>query len=208
MLREMIGAERERRAVPLVLLTLLYLAIPGVYLVGLGGGAGKVMAGGALTAGLLSLAAMPAAAGWGVGAWHPERRGGWAYALSLPVSRRRYFAMRYLAGLAWLAVPVGAAGLLAGGIALSGALPAGLYAYPLPFLTWAALASWFLYSAGFVASARFERPWLALALAAAACWVWMMVAGGLSAAGFLDASPLGSANPLSWLLHIPMPVDY
>lgn len=77
-------------------------------------------------------------------AWGSDHRGRHVYALSLPVERSRYAAMRFAAGLLFLVLP--AIGVLAGSlVAVSiASIPAGLHAYPvslaLRFLLAAAVA--------------------------------------------------------------------
>ncbi|MFI5236074.1 MAG: hypothetical protein ACHQXA_10205, partial [Gemmatimonadales bacterium] len=62
--------------------------------------------------------------------WWPDRRGWWVYALTLPVARERYVALRAAAGgvlLAGLALAFWLAALAAAGRAV---LPEGLQTYP------------------------------------------------------------------------------
>ena len=78
--------------------------------------------------------------------WGHDHRGRHVYALSLPVPRSRYTAMRFGAGAIFLLVPV--AGVLLGclvGLALV-KIPTGLNAYPLALTTRFLLASFVSYS--------------------------------------------------------------
>ena len=74
-------------------------------------------------------------------AWQPDHQGRHVYALSLPVSRASYAAMRFGAGALFLLLPV--IGLLIGAlvVAASDAIPEGLHAYPLALTLRFALAS-------------------------------------------------------------------
>ena len=133
------------------------------------------------------------------GAWTDERRGNWIYALSLPLSRVQLFALRYLAGLAWLAVPLALLGVSAAAVSGAAVLPVGVYAYPGAFFRWAALVSWFLYTLMFVVSARFERPWMAmLAVAGVVAGVSTLVNFGVFPliTGMVDAILFGHASPI------------
>ena len=168
MLAELLRAEGERRRGALAALGVLALAVPGVYLARLGEApadfGAQLEAAQRLSTGLglvLALAAMV----WGVGVWTPERRGRWVYALSLPVERERLFALRYAAGLAWLAAVVGVLVVTSYGVAAALSLPPGVYGYPGAAAAWAVLACWLAYSLGFVAGARFAQPELVLPLA-------------------------------------------
>lgn len=66
----------------------------------------------------------------GMAAWRPDQQGRHVYALSLPIARPRYTMFRFGAGAMFLLPTVG--GVLLGSIAvaLSGAIPEGLHAYP------------------------------------------------------------------------------
>lgn len=160
MLMEMIGAEWARRRAQLGVIVALYLSLPLAPLLVLGDGAPDRALFSGIVHGYLSLGLLVAAATWGSGAWAPERKGRWVYFLSLPVERWRLFALRYLAGLYWLALAVAvlAAAAWGAGAAAAPRLPPGLYAYPGPLAAWGALASWLLYTAGFVVAARWNRP--------------------------------------------------
>lgn len=63
-------------------------------------------------------------------AWGSDHKGRHVYALSLPVSRARYAAMKFASGLIFLVVP--AAGVLVGCLIASvvAPIPPGLHAYP------------------------------------------------------------------------------
>src|SRR3954471_13672092 len=100
MLGEMMRTEVERRRVELAFLTLLFAALPGVYALQLAGAdaasVGTRLGTAREVASLLCLPLAITAVRWGMGAWATERRGRWVYTLSLPVGRRRLFALRYL----------------------------------------------------------------------------------------------------------------
>ena len=141
---------------------------------------------------------------WGAGAWTDERRGQWIYALSLPLSRVHLFALRYLAGLLWLALPLLLLGITTAAVAGAAELPAGVYAYPGAFFRWAALACGFLYTLMFVVAARFERPWAVLlgamvVLALLATLVNLGVFPQLN--GVVEAVVMGRASPLRPLVE-------
>ena len=169
MLREMIRAEWGRRRALLGIVLAVYLSIPLVYLLAVSLGPGALLAA-QMLGGSLAVGLMVAAAAWGSGAWAPERKVRWVYFLALPVGRLRLFALRYAAGLFWLALVVAAlaAASFAAAAAAGPRLPAGVYAYPGPFAAWAALASWLLYTAAFAVSARWDHPWRVLLLPVAA----------------------------------------
>jgi len=163
MLGEMLRTEVERRRVELAFLTLLLVATPGIYALQLAGAdaasAGARLGSARQTAGLLGIPLMIVAVRWGMGAWATERRGRWVYTLSLPVGRRRLFALRYLAALAWLAVPLLAVAVVSYAAAAALRLPPGLYAYPGHFVAWTAAFAWILFTAGFVAAGASAHPW-------------------------------------------------
>jgi hypothetical protein len=173
LLREFVRVEWERRRMVLLLTSAVFVLIPLFALMLLGSGRRRPASATGLllsqNASVLLIAVVCLGAlSWGAGTWADERRGHWIYTLSLPVSRVQLFAMRYLAGLLWLAVPLVLLGLSATSVAGAAQLPAGVYAYPGAFLRWAALTSWFLYTLMFVLSARFERPGVSLLIAAVA----------------------------------------
>lgn len=86
-------------------------------------------------------------------AWGSDHRGRHVYALSLPVDRSRYAAMRFGAGILFLALP--ALGVLAGSlVAMSIAtIPAGLHAYPVSLTLRFLLASAVAFSIFFAIAA-------------------------------------------------------
>jgi hypothetical protein len=180
MLGEMMRTEFERRRVELAFLTLIFAALPGVYALKLAGAdAASVGARLGSASTVVSLLGWPltiVAVRWGMGAWATERRGRWVYTLSLPVGRLRLFALRYLAALAWLAVPALAltAVSYAGAAALR--LPPGLYAYPGHFVAWNAICAWFLFTAGFVAGYASAHPWRWIVVPVVATILFLIVA--------------------------------
>lgn len=85
-------------------------------------------------------------------AWGHDQRGRHVYALSLPISRARYAGMRLLAGALFLIPPAVALLLGASIVAVAGAMPPGLHAYPfalvLRFLFAAAVAYTLFFAIG------------------------------------------------------------
>ena len=63
-------------------------------------------------------------------AWQHDHQGRHVYALSLPVTRSRYAALRFVSGLVFLAPAVLALLVAALFVTVSGAIPEGLQAYP------------------------------------------------------------------------------
>ena len=165
MLSEFVRLEWERRRLALLLVAAVCFLVPVISFarVGWGGARAEALESGLLEAelsGALLLGALwVAALAWGAGSWRDERRGGWVYSLSLPLGRVHLFALRYLAGLAWLALPLAVLGATALAVSAMAELPPGVYAYPGAFFRGAALSMWMLYTAMFVLAARFERPW-------------------------------------------------
>jgi hypothetical protein len=78
--------------------------------------------------------------------WGHDHRGRHVYALSLPITRSRYAAMRLGAGALFLLVP--AAGVLLGSLigVATAAIPTGLHAYPLSLTLRFVLASFVAYA--------------------------------------------------------------
>lgn len=79
-------------------------------------------------------------------AWQPDHAGRHVYALSLPVSRARYTALRFGAGSVFLAIPIVAVLIGCLVVAGIGAIPAGLHAYPLELTVRFALAAFVAYA--------------------------------------------------------------
>lgn len=205
LLREFIRLDWERRRLVLLLAAAVYGLIPVAALVLLGSAARRRPASitglmvsqnaGVLLMGVVCLGALA----WGAGTWADERRGSWIYALSLPISRVQLFALRYMAGLVWLAVPLILLGVSAAAVAAAAELPAGVYAYPGAFFRWAALCCWLLYTLMFVLSARVERPWVALVLVVVTVLVASLVVSfGVfpTLSRMVEALVFGSASPL------------
>jgi hypothetical protein len=207
LLREFVRVDWERRRGILLLTTAAFGLVPVIALALLGSGrrrsdsvSGLVLSqnAGVLLLGVVCLGALA----WGAGTWADERRGHWIYALSLPLSRVHLFAMRYLAGLLWLVIPLFALGISAAAVARVAELPPGVYAYPGAFFRWAALTSCFLYTLMFVLSARFERPWGALLMAGfTVMGMVILVNFGVFPlmSGVVEAVIFGSASPLRLL---------
>jgi len=86
-----------------------------------------------------------AAAGLGLlvamAAWRPDHAGHHVYALSLPISRARYAGFRFAAGMLFLAPALLALLLGAAVVAMTGAIPSGLHAYPVALALRFALAA-------------------------------------------------------------------
>jgi len=93
-------------------------------------------------------------------AWSPDHAGRHVYALSLPVSRPRFVALRFAAGAAIVTVP--ALALFAGAVvaSLSVSLPEGLHAYPVQLTIRFLLASLTLYAIIFALSIATKRAQL------------------------------------------------
>ena len=208
LLREFVRVDWERRRGILLLTTAVFGLVPVVALALLGSGrrrsdsvSGLVLSqnAGVLLMGVVCLGALA----WGAGTWADERRGNWIYALSLPLSRVHLFAMRYLAGLLWLLIPLVVLGISAAAVARAAQLPPGVYAYPGAFFRWVAVTSCFLYTLMFVLAARFERPWAALLLAGFTLMM-MVVLVNLGVfpvlSGVVEAMVFGSASPLRLLV--------
>ena len=85
-------------------------------------------------------------------AWAPDHAGRHTYALSLPVSRARYAAMRYAAGATFIAITVFSLLLGTSIVAASGAVPEGLHVYNLALTARFALAAMVAYSIFFAIS--------------------------------------------------------
>ena len=198
MLAELIRAEWDRRAVGVLLMLGVFLAAPLGYAAALSGGLSEAEFDSAQTfAGMTLMAVVVAAAVWGAQVWAPERKGRWTYALSLPVGRVRLFALRYAAGLAWLALAVAALAAASYTVAVTAQLPRFVYAYPGSFTAWVAAASWLTYTAAFVAAARWEHPGRAVLLVLLALvlmrivdyttmqWAWASATSSLSPFGLL-----------------------
>jgi hypothetical protein len=203
MVLELIRAEWDRRRLPFLLLLAVWLAVPLRYVAALSGGvtADEVTR----AAGSLWIAPwlmVFAAAAWGSGAWAPERKGRWAWFLALSVDRVRLFALRYAAGLAWMAAAVGALVAASYAVAAAAALPFQVFAYPGAFAAWALVAGWTAYTAGFLAGARWEHPGRVggAALVALVAATYLMERMGMLL--FLDRVLYGS-SPLRLLVHVP-----
>jgi hypothetical protein len=208
LLREFVRVDWERRRGILLLTTAAFGLVPVVALALLGSGrqrsdsaSGLVLSqnAGVLLMGVVCIGALA----WGAGTWADERRGHWIYALSLPLSRVHLFAMRYLAGLLWLLIPLAVLGISAAAVARAAELPPGVYAYPGAFFRWVAVTGCFLYTLMFVLSARFERPWAALLLAGFTLMM-MVVLVNLGVfpmlSGVVEALVFGSASPFRLLV--------
>jgi hypothetical protein len=139
----------------------------------------------ALSAGLIALlvAAM---------AWTPDHAGRHVYALSLPIERWRYVAMRFGAGAATLCAPI--IGLWIGAIvAVSSVdIPAGLHAHPTALAVRFALALLLTYSIFFAISSGTKRTAGILLTLFGAVLLFEVIAG-----------PLGiRLSPFMWLIEL------
>jgi hypothetical protein len=139
-------------------------------------------------------AVLAAAAGLTIAvlAWSPDHRGRHVYALSLPITRSKYAAMRFAAGVLFLLPP--AAGVLIGSlVGLSIAhVPAGLHGYPI------ALGLRFLLSAGvafaiFFAIAASTPKTAGIVLA---CVAALFLAAGLFSAFSINFDLIGRVSTL------------
>ncbi|MEK7401811.1 MAG: hypothetical protein AABZ80_05550 [Gemmatimonadota bacterium] len=90
-------------------------------------------------------------------AWRLDHAGHHVYALALPLSRARYAAYRFTAGLVFL-LPI-AVGLLIGCllVAISGLIPDGLHAYPIALTLRFTLAALVAYAVFFAISAATNK---------------------------------------------------
>lgn len=203
MIREFLFTEWQRRRLTLLMVSTVYGLVPLIALMSLHGGragrAREAIVQSQSTGTVLLACICLGAAVWGGGSWTDERRASWVYALSLPLGRVQLFALRYLAGLLWLLVPVATLGLLAYFAAHAVDLPAGVYAYPGAFVRWALLISWLLYSLTFVLAVRVERP-LLVVLGIAVSIILLQVLLQFGTVGWLsrltEALLFGDLSPL------------
>ena len=138
----------------------------------------------ALSAGLIALlvAAM---------AWTADHSGRHVYALSLPIERWKYVAMRYGAGATTLAAPVIALWIGAVIAVLSVDIPAGLHAHPTALAIRFALALLLTYSIFFAISSGTKRT----------AGILLGVLGALILFEVIRA-PLGiRLSPFMWLIE-------
>lgn len=138
----------------------------------------------------------------GVQAWVDDQRGGHVYALSLPLARERFVAMRFVAGGLPLLVP--ALSLLAGSLAATAAveLPPGIHAYPVPLFLRALLALVTCYAVFFAVAVATKRAALIVlgTLAGLVISELVLVAAGVDSGGVLD-------NIGGWLTRWPGPFE-
>jgi hypothetical protein len=213
MIREFLITEWQRRRLSLLLVSAVYAVNPVISLLGLSvGGAARPGAREAVlqsqSTGLLLLTSLCLAAGiWGGGSWTDERRGGWVYALSLPIGRVQLFTLRYLAGLMWLLLPFALLGVLAYLAAGAADLPPGVYAYPGAFVRWVVLTGWLLYTLTFVLAVLFDRP-LLVVLGAAVVLVLLQIVIQYGAVGwlsrFFEMLFFGDLSPLRIFRDVPL----
>jgi hypothetical protein len=213
MLMEMIGAEWARRRAQLGATVAMYVLLPLASALVFLRPRGGSMELASLAHASFRVALLVMAATWGAGVWAPEWKGRWVYFLSLPVDRARLFALRYLAGLVWLALPVGALAATAWWAAavVGPRLPNGVYAYPGPLSAWAVLATWFVYTAGFVLAARWEHPMrIALVPISAVALFLVLATAGVApgvAGPALEEMFFGGFTPLA-VFSVPSLIGY
>lgn len=101
-------------------------------------------------------------------AWQHDHAGRHVYALSLPVTRARYTALRFGAGALFLALPIAAVLIGCLIVAMSGIIPDGLHAYPLELTSRFALAAFVAYAIFFaIASSTPQTAGVVIGLIAA-----------------------------------------
>jgi ABC-type transport system involved in multi-copper enzyme maturation permease subunit len=213
LLREMLRAEVERRWAALVGLAGLFAAMPLFFAVRLQavpeGWFALEYEQTAIFTRVLFWILVFACAAWGYDTWSPERRGGWIYALALPVKRLRLFVLRYVAGLVCLgaaALVLIAASYVAAAVV---AYPAGFYAYPGPYSAWIALSGLVLYTFGFVVGAHSSRQAATLIMLLAGVAIGLAVSGQRRARLYPgDRLPIERATPIRLLAESPRLFDY
>jgi len=170
MFKEILRAQWRGSRLAVIILAVLAFATPltTVYWGGDLGSAGpdrvaSWLAGAERTASLLPYLALLVGVTAGFLAWAPDHAGRHVYALSLPVSRARFVALRFAAGAVITAAP--AAAVLTGAVlaALSVSLPEGLHAYPVQLTVRFLLASLTIYAIIFALSIATKRAQLAVA---------------------------------------------
>lgn len=207
MYRQVLHALWSGLRLPVVLLSLIAFALP-LLTVTYGGGLqgaptgrvaewlyaaqqiGVLMPGLALVVGLLL----------GLGAWMHDHAGKHVYALSLPVSRRRYVWLRFAAGGTLLLAPVLALGVGALIATLSVRLPSGIHAYPLALTGRFCMAALVCYAIFFA---------IAISTRRAAVAVLGLICGVMLADLLLSAVGVGaSVTPtvFMWLTNWPGPL--
>ena len=98
----------------------------------------------------------------GVLAWSPDLAGRHVYALSLPVSRARFVALRFGAGTVLALVPSAALAVGAAVASLAVQLPPGVRAYPLELSVRFTLATLTVYALFFALASASRRSQLAI----------------------------------------------
>ena len=89
--------------------------------------------------------------------WRSDRRGGFVYALTLPVARWRYVGLQFVAGLVWLAAISAALWLVALVTVATIDLPSTLRSYPSALAVKFFLASLSVFTAAFALASMPER---------------------------------------------------
>jgi len=167
MLRRMLHAQWLAARLALAILALLAFALP-LFTVFWGGDLATAdavlvaqwLSGSESAAALLPYLALLVGAATGFLAWSPDHAGRHVYALSLPVSRPRFVALRFACGAVLTALP--AVALLAGAVlaSLAVSLPEGLHAYPLQLTIRFLLVSLTIYAIIFALSIATKRAQL------------------------------------------------
>jgi hypothetical protein len=93
----------------------------------------------------------------GMAAWAPDHAGRHVYALSLPLARAHFVLLRFMAGLALLAIPVASLGLGALIATYAVNLPSGIHAYPIQLTLRFALSATVMFAIFFAISIGTKR---------------------------------------------------
>lgn len=127
-------------------------------------------------------------------AWGPDHTGRHVYALSLPIERWRYVALRFGAGALLLAAPIIAlwvSGLIATSVS---ALPPGLHGYPTALAFRFALAVLLAYALFFAVSSATPRT--------AGAVITVIVGLAIAGAAFEEIGRIGGIDASSDLLNL------
>jgi hypothetical protein len=109
-------------------------------------------------------------------AWQPDHQGRHVYALSLPIPRARYVALRLSAGLVFLVPTILAVLVGALVVSASDAIPDGLQAYPVAFTLRFALAALVAYVLFFaIASSTAQTAGIVLGVVAAVVFTQYLI---------------------------------
>lgn len=128
-------------------------------------------------------------------AWQQDHAGRHVYALSLPVTRTRYSALRFGAGALFLLAPIVAVLIGCLIVATSGAIPAGLHAYPLELTARFALAAFVAYAIFFaIASSTPQTAGVVIGAIAAVLFTQYLLA--------LASTPVDILGPITQFLFV------